>query len=275
MLWLLLSGCGDKAEPVQTDCLSSGESITAVLNVVRYARRDGDVVWGFNLDDHVSDDNDEEGCDHEDLTDPAGNEGIDNALSGLIPALEATEASAVEDLIQDSVNNGELLIMVSVHGIDDFEDDDCVDFEFARADGSPLIGTDGGMLDGQSFSRSDAPPYVYVEGASLVDGVVDVRGVPLFLPLQILDVELEFTMPGGAVRVELSEDAIMSGAFGGGVPLADILRIVEEGDLGDIRELVTSLVTTAADLSPDDDGECQEMSVAFEFETSPAFFFGE
>ena len=67
----------------------------------------------------------------------------------------------------------------------------------------------------------------------------------------------------------------MAGVFGGGVNLDDILRIVEEGDLGDIRELVTTLVTGAADLSPDEDGICQELSVAFEFETTPGFFYGE
>jgi len=274
MIWLLLSACGgDKTEAV-ADC-STGEELTAVLNVVAYTRRKDGVVWGFNLDDHVSDDNDWEGCSHEDLIDPAGNEGIDNAFSGLIPALEATEASAVEDLIQDSVNNGELLLVVKLTGIDDFDNDDCVSLEFARADGAPIMGTDGEMLDGQSFGRSDFPPYAYVEQTTITDGVVDVRGVPLFLPLQVLDVELEFDMPEGAVRLAVSEDGIMTGVFGGGVSNSDILRIVEEGDLGDIRELVTTLVTSAADLKPDEDGVCQELSVAFQFETTPAFFYGE
>jgi hypothetical protein len=272
MIWLLL-GCGREVEEA-ADC-STGETITAVLNVVAYTRREGNVVWGFNLDDHISDDNDEEGCDHADLVDPVGNEGIDNAFSGLIPALEATEASAVEDLIQDSVNNGQLLLMVSLHGVDDVVNDDCISVEFARADGTPIMGTDGEMLDGQSFARSENPPYAYVESAAIVDGVVDVRGVPLFLPLQVLDVELEFDMPQGALRVDVSEDAVMTGVFGGGVQVGDILRIVEEGDLGDIRELVTGLVTGAADLKPDDEGVCQELSVAFEFQTTPAFFYGE
>lgn len=274
MIWLLLSACGgDKAEEA-ADC-STGEDLTAVLNVVAYTRRKDGVVWGFNLDEHISDDNDWEGCSHEDLVDPVGNEGIDNAFSGLIPALEATEASAVEDLIQDSVNNGELLLMVKLTGIDDFDNDDCVSLEFARADGSPIMGTDGEMLDGQSFGRSEFPPYAYVEQTTITDGVVDVRGVPLFLPLQVLDVELEFDMPEGAVRLEVSEDGIMTGVFGGGVANSDILRIVEEGDLGDIRELITTLVTGAADLKPDDEGICQELSVAFQFETTPAFFYGE
>lgn len=273
MIWLLLSACG-KEDLAEVDC-STGETLTAVLNVVAYTRRKDGIVWGFNLDDHVSDDNDDEGCSHADLIDPAGNEGIDNAFSGLIPALEATEASAVEDLIQDSVNNGELLLMVKLTGIDDYENDACVSMEFARADGTPIIGTDGEMLDGQSFGRSEFPPYAYVAETTITDGVVDVRGVPLFLPLQVLDVALEFDMPQGAVRLAVSEDGIMTGVFGGGVSNSDILRIVEEGDLGDIRELITTLVTGAADMKPDGDGVCQELSVAFQFETSPAFFYGE
>ena len=34
------------------------------------------VAWGLNVDNHVSDENDEEGCYKEDLVDPLGNKGL-------------------------------------------------------------------------------------------------------------------------------------------------------------------------------------------------------
>ena len=51
---------------------------------------------GFDIDGRNSSSMDAEGCFHEDKVDPLGNEGIDNALSSIVPALEPTEAAAVE-----------------------------------------------------------------------------------------------------------------------------------------------------------------------------------
>ena len=60
-----------------TSC-ETGETYSWVMTSMTYTRRDADNrVWGFDLDDHVSDAGDDEGCGHADLEDPDGNGGID------------------------------------------------------------------------------------------------------------------------------------------------------------------------------------------------------
>jgi len=284
MLTLMLAsllGCNGDADPVDTTvdaCGPGGDSYTFVMTGMYYTRKDDNgQTLGFDLDDHVSDAGDDEGCFKEDAVDPYGNEGIDNQFSVLIPALEAVEpeVSAVEGLILDSINAGDLLLLFEVSGVHDMDNDECVSVSVFRGEGAPLIGTDGKLLDHQSFSRSDLPPNSTVEQASIVDGAVEVRGLELVLPLMILDVELEFNIDEAAARLMFDDDGSLSGYFGGGVPLEDILVIADEEDLGATADLIRSVVPTFADLFPDAGGQCQELSVAFEMDGVPAFFYGE
>ncbi|MCB9766469.1 MAG: hypothetical protein H6739_42235 [Alphaproteobacteria bacterium] len=269
---LLLMGC--KADPADdATCGAESDTVVAVITELTFGRRAEDgTAWGFDLDGFDSDPGDSEGCGAGDFTDPEGHAGIDSAFSGLVPALEATEASAVEDLIQDSIRNGQLLLMLELSRVDDPVDDDCVDVGVWRGEGTPLTGTDGGVLDSQTFLRSDLPPAL-MPGAALVDGTTWAQPLDMNLPMQVLDVELNFSITDGAIRVDLHEDGSISGYLGGAVPVSDILGIVAEDDLADIRDLVTGLVELAADMHPDEDGVCQSLSIVLEFEGTRAFFY--
>ena len=44
--------------------------------------------------------------------------------------------------------------------------DDCTTLEFLHGEGSPLVGTDGAIIDGQSFSRD---PYPSVFQSTTID----------------------------------------------------------------------------------------------------------
>jgi hypothetical protein len=262
-------------------------SWSVVAHQVTFARRfDDGTTWGFDLDGVNSGAGDDEGCGHEDLVTPAGDEGVDSALSAIVPALEATEAGAVEGLIEDSINNGELLLLVEVEGVEDITQDDCVDVTIWRGGGTPLVGTDGRLLDGQTFAPLEGVEPTLIQCVPLVDGAVDAGPFDFELALQILDVELTLTLVGGYVHLDLGADGqgVASGDTGagtvagwgylaGGVPTSEILTIVSEDDLGDIRDLVTDLVNYAADLKPDETGVCQELSVVLEFEATEAFIF--
>ena len=91
IIWTLLSllackdkGTSDSAHDVATpygSCDAAEDSMVFVFSTVSYARRDGDTVWGFDLDEHESEADDDEGCYHADLSTPDGTPGIDNALS--------------------------------------------------------------------------------------------------------------------------------------------------------------------------------------------------
>ena len=117
MLLAMLLGCSsDSSKEINTaktcSAAEGGETITAVVNTLTYARQVDGIANGFNLDGVISDTSDETGCFKPDLVGPDGTQGVDNAFSALIPALESTEAVALETLIQTSINSGELLLMM-------------------------------------------------------------------------------------------------------------------------------------------------------------------
>lgn len=283
-LLLLMSCKGDEPVPDDTGLEAAscdgGASFTWVMTAMRFSEMDDQGrTWGFDVDGHVSDSGDDEGCYKADFTDPDGNEGIDNAVSGLLSAVEGQfpEVSAVSTLIQDSINSGDLLLLFTVSGVDDLVNDDCVTVSVFRGEGEPFIGTDGAILDSQSFARSDLPPNSTVVDAAIVDGKLTAHGLDLILPVKILDVELAFNIDDASVRINLSEDdnIEIDGFFGGGVPKADVNVLSKEGDLGELADFIPGAVSLAADLFPDENGSCTELSIAFELEGTAAFFYGD
>lgn len=267
MILLLLACAGPepKAE-------GGGETLAVVMDTLVFGRRDeSGAAWGFDLDGHVSTPSDAEGCYRADLVDPEGRTGVDSAFSGMVPALEATEAGAVEGLIADSINTGELLLIAELTGVDDRVDDDCVDVTVWRGVGTPMVGTDGTLLDGQSFAVDPSLSSETVRCGTLAGGRLLAGPFALDLPLQVLDVAVDFHVQDARLRLDLAEDGTAWGYFGGGVPTADILRIVqEEGDLEPIKDLVVGLVEAAADLRTAS-GSCDGLSIVFEYTGEPAF----
>jgi hypothetical protein len=255
---------------------ASGDTLVAVADYVYFAKRDDDnVTQGFDLDDAVTATGDPTGCGREDMTGTDGSPGVDSALSGLVPALEATQASAVEGLIQDSISAGELLLLTELTGVDDWENDDCVDFGLHRGEGVPLVGTDARVLDNQSFGRLDSSEPGVVLGTSIEDGVMTARGFEFDLPLQILDVTLDLHLYNAGVQLELAEDGSATGFVAGAIPLEDIMVLTELGDIGEVGPLLEQLLPLAADLDPDQTGECQSLSAVLEFTATPAHFYEE
>lgn len=276
-LWTALTSfvlaCGDKASDSGTslaEC-APGETIVGVISSITHARRADGVVWGLDIDGVNSASSDPNGCYKEDLVDPNGNTGIDNAFSALIPALDSTEAVALESLVQQSINNGNLLLMVEIEGVQDWENDDCVNVSIWRGKGTPLIGTDGNLMLQQSFFKDPTMPNSHIEGMQIIDGVLVATPLDVELPVQVLDEDLNFKMSNGGIHIELTEDGHMSGFFTGALPIQTLTDITTLPDVN-LPEFVQDLVASAADLYPTEDGTCSAISVAFEYTAIPAFF---
>lgn len=270
MIWLLL-GCTD---PVAEDsCGHEDHRASWVVTKMDFARRDdAGLGLGFDLDGHTTSAGDSDGCGIADITSPDGQTGVDSAFSGILPTLEATQAVAVSGLIEDSIRSGELLIMPELSRVDDEHDDDCVDFGLWRGEGVPMIGTDGQLLDAQTFERADLDPGL-VESVELVDGTFVAAPFEYTLPVQILDVFVTFHMNQTHLQMELADDGTMHGYFGGAVPLTDFDVITDLEDIGDVGELLEGLLPFAADMDLDDDGTCDAMTIVFEVEGTEAFFY--
>lgn len=282
LLLFLLTGCDDTtfgggAGTLSDDgpsCDSEEHSATFVMQQLAFAEAEDGVVWGFDLDDHVSEIGDNGGCGKADQIDPEGTPGIDNAFASLFPAIENTEAAAVKDLMQNAVNAGELLMIFEILGLDDPTNDDCVSVRFGLGEGSPLIGTDGYILDGQSFHHSNEIEPVLMTEAELIDGTLVASPFSAELQLQVLDAPLAFAIADGSLRVDLHPELTSAGGhFGGGFSTTYIMEVIDGNGVNDeLTELLRTALPLAADLDGPD-GECLSMSVAIEYTAVPAFFY--
>lgn len=231
-----------------------------VIDEIVFERREERGTWGFDIDRHASDATDEVGCYHEDMVDPLGNQGIDNAISGLVPALELTEAAAIEPLIDEAIRNGNLVLVLehTEQGV----------FMY-KGIGAPMVGTDGRLLDGQSFVVEPEP----LQEVMLVEEGHTWVGTPFALQigLSIMGNDIDFDMSQGGIRLQENEDGSIRGTFGGAIPLSSLLVIADDEQVGP-NELFRNLIESAADLFPDEQGQCQYFSMAFSFHGIPAFF---
>ena len=174
------------------------------------------------------------------------------------PQLEV--AVDIEGLIEDAILTGELQLLFTIDGVDDPFDDDCVAVEVSEGAEPPLLATDGTLLDWQTLTRDIAVPTERATEVALVNGTVIARDLQLHLALEVLGEPVVFDMKSGAMRIDVAEDGYMSGYFGGGVAIAQIMAVADSDEIG-ISELVESLVTTAADLNPGAGGQCEELSM--------------
>jgi hypothetical protein len=262
----------DTGAPAQV-CAADGPSTTFLMNKVRFARSEGGVSWGSDLDGEVSAGGGTAGCGKVDLVDPEGNPGIDNAFAGLLPALEQTEAAAISGLLQASVGAGELLLTVEVLGLDDYQNDDCVAVQFGNAEGQPLVGADGELLPGQSFSRNPNDPVTRIDEA-LVDGGRLTFASDFGIKLQILDANLDLDVTQGVVRMDMAPDGqSATGHFTGGVSIDYMLTEIDKYAIDQgLKDLINTVMPAVGDLKGDT-GECDHFSIAFEFDAIPAYFY--
>ncbi len=276
ILALALAGCptGD-----DDDSAVDGTSDLSVVTALRFAREEpeGFSTGGFDLDGLDSAEGGSDGCGIGDLVHAVTEErGIDNSFgSSLLPALENIGGGPLEDLIQNSIIDGELLLMIELDGIDDPMNDDCVAVNVSRGIGPPMIGGDGAILPDQTYSRDLEKPTSSIECAVIRDGVLRADPFSLRLPLSIFDESVDITLLDGALEVDMRVDGVVAGSIGGGVDIQELKDNVATLDgIGDqIPALIGPLLDFNADLAPTNLGTCTQLSVALTYEGVGAWFY--
>lgn len=280
----MVAACGgDKPGPPPDTGANLGECgdpsamHSVVITELAFTRiNDDGSINGFDLDDTQSVGGDAAGCGHADRVGTDGSPGVDSAFATLAPVLEGLGAGAVEGLIQQAIDSGELLLLIEITHLDDWQSDTCADVAVHRGEGTPIIGTDGTIMVDQTFGLSEDVPSTRASGGWVEDGGFEIRSVEITLPVQILDVFLTFTMPEGAMHLDLAEDGTVRGYLAGGVPVEQITtQIGGISDIGELSSVIPPLIEAAADLYPDETGDCTALSLGFDVSGKPAFVFRE
>ncbi len=276
---LLLSaaslGASCAAEP---SCEVVAEPNVLLLRGITFARADeAGVSEGFDLDGRVSDRGDFDSCRKRDFTAPDGTPGIDNQVAELLPIIEMqTGGLRLDDVLQTAIDNGQLLIALELLGLDDPMNDDCVAVRMRPVVGTPLLGTDGRVLAGQTFDISPEGEVSTVEGARLVDGVLEVGPAPVALPVQILDARFTLHVQDARIRLERQEDGSWRGVLGGGISVDEMIQVANGLTIpSSLMGAVMLVLRTNADLARDAEGDCQQISATLVVEGVTSFLYEE
>mgnify|MGYP006928173348 CR=1 FL=1 len=246
-----------------------------VLTTLSFARAADGVSVGFDLDGRTSSSDDPEGCGKADFVSPEGDAGIDNATSGLMGLLELTEAVAVEPLIQQTINSGELLVAMELVGLDDPLNDDSVDVWLWQALGSPYIGNDGRIEPGQTLERDLSLDPSIVQDVAVVDGVLEARGFNMRLPIQIFDAAIDLTIENAALRLNIDPDGAHHGVLAGAFQWDGLLATLSMAAIDpSLQDSLPSLFSSMSDMQ-DEQGVCRVMSATLAFDATDSFFFDD
>ena len=249
--------------------------LLAAVNTLGFTRVDSTGhAPGFNLDGLVSDSGDRETCWKLDFLSPEGEPGIDNQLATLVPLFEGIGIGALEGLVQNSIKEGGLLIMLQADDLDSDLDDPDVSLRMRFGQGSPLLGTDGLLLSGQTFHPSPEAEEITIDDARLEGGILSGGPFEAVLPVVVFGVKYVLPLHNAHLTaVPTYDGGLEQGILGGEVAIDDLMGIANQAAAfdGSILGGVTLVLNGRGDLGRDENGNRRRLSGAFTFTAASAY----
>jgi len=218
--------------------------------------------------------------DYVSTTDP-GHNGVDNALSGLIPTIEGLVGmdncpggvvdGCVDNLLAEQISEGSLILLMEVSGINDYSFDEAVTLQLflgELAGAELMIDGSGRIAPGQTFETSTSL------GSAVAGDIFmgRLRATADTIPLEIAagEFSLTLTISQPEVRFTITEDSLSAGAIGGVITVQSIVETAEMVMPG-IGNTVSAVIEPVADVNPTSDPAiCDAVSVGIAFEATAA-----
>jgi len=270
---------GDDAGPIAGDDFDCGECFYAA-NEVGVGREDPvGTAPGFNLDGIVSDGTDAEGCEQIDFTSPGGTPGIDNQLATLAPTLESALGLDLETTIEEALADATILILMEITDMDNTADTDVgLNLYIGNLTADDTC-TTGCIAAGKTFDIDNdsvdgsGNAIVSVNAAATpTSGGAAVGGGPVDLMLSIPFDEtttIDLNIRQGQVTFDVTnstEGTLSNGLIGGSLNIEELITTVMAVAGDEVpADLVRTTLESVADLEPDGEGICQNLSVAITF----------
>ncbi len=235
----------------------AGATYVFVLDGMRLARPTAEgTLFGFDLDDRVSDVSDADTCFRQDLTSPPPESvpGIDSQIN--VAIVEAGLDDNFADSFTSNITAGQLIPLLVLEDVDDLVDDDCVQVSLVfgalpTGVAAPALSADGRYEPGQTFDvLSDwlladrmTPRVRFLDGTlnggTLTASALD-AAVAISVPPE--DVIAPLTIYGARLRVEVGVDGVSNGALGGALEIAQLVADLD----GYVAEIWTTTLASIA-----------------------------
>jgi hypothetical protein len=259
---------GDDTPPVALDCTGADDQCLFVASTLSIGVEDmNGNVPGFDIDGRISDATDDVGCNQEDWVSPEGVMGIDNQLASLAPTLEAALGEELQPTIDGAIADGSIIILMDIKGLEFDDDDVTMDLALgSTADGEAPMLSGSALAPGQTFTID----MTYVEDApgTVSDGLLDIQlsTLPLSIPFDETTV-IALTIRDARVQATVTATPSLDGGLiGGSLNIDELVTTVEEVAPDIDPALIQTTLEGVADLEPDGDGICQNVSVGITFE---------
>ena len=154
-------------------------------------------------------------------------------------------------------------MMIELLGVDSLEDDEDVTLRLFRASGRPLVGNRGLIAPYQTFYRDYDFPLSEIRGVQIRGGQLQAGPIDFEVPMDVLDANFPMSVLNGQVRMTFHEDGSFTGLIGGSVNVDQVLDEFAIVVSGSEDDLARPILKANADMGYVD-GECEEISLAFE-----------
>ena len=293
---LAVSGCksdttttdGGTTQDAGTDgSTSTGMTYTYVVSALDVGNADttGTYSPGFNLDGNANAVCGQSNVDYSaptTFTAPYDTTGIDNDLGPTLAGLLMTAGNGgtSADLFTSNINNGKLLLLVEVKGVDSLTNDSAVAVNIylgQLAGGAMPMLTNGMLTPGQSIPveaaslLSDGTAKIKFATASITNGVLITGAANFPLSIPVGGANLSVTLQGAKVGFGISATTITNGVVGGTLLIADIIaaiNVLQASDSGVLPSGISAsevmgILTPLADMNPDGNGmNCTGISLS-------------
>lgn len=267
--------CGPGTEP--GDDPDDGMTISYIVSTADVPEPDMTTgnLPGFDLDGMNSAGTSDNCNDAPDFTSSiSGATGVDNQLGANVIGLlgDMLGPDGVQGAVREQIASGSFLLILKVHDIDNFNNDESVsvDLVLGAASGAITLGSDGLIAPGQTFTSMRA--LGTISGASISGGRLTVSADTLPLTLAVSGNEVTLNLTSARISGTITATAMTRGEIGAQISVAEIVTLGEMLAPGTITEdLVRSVAMP--DLDPSADPTvCDAISAGLTFEATTANF---
>ena len=209
-------------------------------------------------------------CGHGDFVSPEGNAGVDNQMAMVWAMAANLVGEAIVALLQDGINEGRMLVMLELGGVDDLVNDDDVTVTLYRSTDVPIVNVAGFLVPDQTYQTDPTFPVATFEGAQIVDGHVKAGPFDLSFPIQAFNADFLVGLQDGYVEFDIDEEGRFSGHMGGIMDVHDVMGNMLQTNAAQEAELIYPIVEDLADINRTEEG-CTHLSAALRFQGVTGF----
>lgn len=244
------------------------------LNFTKLIKKN--VTPNFNINNLISKTNTPKNYNHTNLTTPNNTPKIDNQLTNLIPLLKLANLNTFENLLQNTIKNNNILIILQINNINDFLNNNKITIILRTKHNIPLLNTDKLILSNQTFNLNKESPNNLTKNSYIENNILHTNPFETRLPLIIFNMKYKITFHNTQIQTKLTNNNnLINKLIKNKITLENLYSInkITTTNNTNVLENIKLIINKTNNLEPNETNKCQQISNTFAFNTISTFFF--